>query len=92
MDPQHLKPLYETLHRYAGWLDRERSSVLVRADVEALGAAIETSADPLPLLQTLDANLARLPSGAVRKMMRAASLKIHRAIADLPQNAERVER
>ncbi len=28
-----LKPLYDTLHRYAGWLDRERQSVAVRNDV-----------------------------------------------------------
>ena len=82
MDPQAVKPLYETIHRYAGWLDRERSSVLVRADVEALGTAIDACADPLPLLVALDIDLGRLPSGAVRKMMRAASAKLRRAVAN----------
>ena len=82
MDMETLKPLFETLHRYAGWLDRERSSVMVRADVEALGIAIDTSADPTMLLQTLDTDLARLPSGEVRKMLRAASAKIRRAVEE----------
>jgi hypothetical protein len=58
-----LKLLYDTLQRYAGWLDRERTSVMVRADVEALGAAIHTGADPWPLVHALDTNIARLPSG-----------------------------
>ena len=58
-----LKQLYATLQRYAGWLDRERTSVMIRADVQALGAAIETRADPSPLLQSLDTNIARYPAG-----------------------------
>jgi hypothetical protein len=82
VDPQTLKPLYDALHRYAGWLDRERSSVTVRADVQALGTAIDSCADPTPLLQTLDANLARLPSGEMRKMLRAASAKMRRALTE----------
>lgn len=84
MDPQALKPLYDTLHRYAGWLDRGRRSVMVRADVEALGAAIEACVDPTPSLQALDTNLARLPSGDLRKMLRAASAEIRRAVAEHP--------
>ena len=80
MTPDALKPLYETLHRYAGWLDRERQSVMVRNDVLAIGVAIETGMDPAPLLRTLDADLARLPSGEVRKMLRAASAKIATAL------------
>lgn len=77
-----LKPLYDTLHRYAGWLDRERTSVMVRADVEALGTALETGADPTLLLQALDTTLARLPGSQLRKMLRATSAEIRRAIAD----------
>ena len=77
-----LKPLYDTLHRYAGWLDRERPSVMVRADVRALGAAIETCADPSPLLQSLDTNIARLPSGELRKMLRVAAGQMRRALAE----------
>ncbi len=75
-----LTPLYEKLQRYAGWLDRERMSVIVRADVEALGAAINTCADPWPLLHALDTNIARLPSGAMRKMLRIAASEMRRAL------------
>lgn len=86
MNPQELQPLYDTLHRYAGWLDRERTSVMVRADVKALGTAIETSADPTPLLESLDTNLARLPGGDLRKMLRAASAKIRDALTVQHEN------
>ena len=82
MDPEQLKPLYDALHRYAGWLDRDRTSVMVRADVQALGTAIDTCADPTPLLQALDTDLARLPSGELRKILRAASAKIRLALAE----------
>ena len=77
-----LKPLYDTLQRYAGWLNRERTSVMVRADVDALGAAINTCADPLPLLQALDTNIARLPSGELRKLLRVAASEMRRALAE----------
>jgi hypothetical protein len=80
VDEQTLKPLYDSLHRYAGWLDRERTSAMVRADVQALGVAIAASADPTLLLQALDTNLARLPSGELRKMLRTVSGKIRRAV------------
>ena len=77
-----LKPLYDTLQRYAGWLDRARTSVMVRADVEALGTAINACADPWPLLYALDMNIARLPSGAMRKMLRVAASEMRRALAE----------
>ena len=83
MDPgsaEALKQRHDTLQRYAGWLDRERTSVMVRADVRALGAAIETCADPLPLLQALDTNIARLPAGELRKMLRVAAGEMRRAL------------
>ena len=85
MDPggaEALKPLYDTLHRYAGWLDRERTSAMVRADVKALGVAIESRADPSTLLQSLDVNIARLPGGGLRKMLRAAADQLRRALAE----------
>ena len=82
MDPETLKLLFGTLQRYAGWLDRERTSVLVRSDVQALGAALDTRADPSPLLQALDTNLARLPSGEVRKMLRVTAGQMRRALAE----------
>lgn len=84
MDPQAVKPLYEALHRYAGWLDRERASVQVRADVAALGVALDARADPTPLLQALDTNLARLPGSDLRKILRTAAGKIRRAVEAQP--------
>lgn len=75
MDPRSLgtsaglKVLHDNLQRYSGWLGRERTSAMVRADVEALGAAIEARADASLLLQSLDINLARLPKGECRKML-----------------------
>jgi hypothetical protein len=77
-----LKPLYDTLQRYAGWLDRERTSVMVRADVEALGTVINMCADPWPLLQALETNIARLPSGELRKLLRVAASQMRRALAE----------
>jgi hypothetical protein len=82
VDAQSLKQLHATLQRYAGWLDRERVSVTVRADVQALGAAIEGGTDALPSLQSLDTNIARLPSGELRKMLRAAAVQMRRALAE----------
>ena len=77
-----LKPLGDRLQRYAGWLDRERTSVTVRADAEALGVAINTCADPFPLLHALETNIARLPSGELRKMLRVAASEMRRSLAE----------
>jgi len=82
VDPDALKQLYGTLQRYAGWLDRERTSVMVRADVQALGIAIDARVDPSPLLQALDTNIARLPSGELRKMLRVAAGQVRLALAE----------
>ena len=82
MDHQALKPIYDQLHRYAGWLDRGRPSVTVRTDVQALGTAVDAGADPMPLLEVLNANLARLPSGELRKILRAASAKFRCALTE----------
>ena len=76
-----LKPLYDTLQRYAGWLDRARTSVMVRADVEALVAAIYTCADLLPLLHALDTNIARLPGGRCGRCCRRRD-EMRRALAE----------
>ena len=63
------RPLYE-LDRYAGWLAKGRVSVAVRADVQALGAAMDAGSDTSLLLLTLDKDIGRLPSGDIRKMLR----------------------
>ena len=80
MDLQLVSALYDTLQRYAGWLDRDRTSVLVRADVAALGAALDASDDPGPPLRSLEANLARLPGGDLRKMLRTVAGKLRQAV------------
>lgn len=85
MDPgsaDTLKQLYDTLQRYAGWLNRERPSATVRADVQALGIAIEAGTDPSPLLEILETNIARLPSGEMRKMLRVAAGQMRRVLAE----------
>jgi hypothetical protein len=45
-------------------------SVAVRADVQALGAAMDAGSDTSVLLLTLDKDIGRLPSGDIRKMLR----------------------
>jgi hypothetical protein len=55
---------------------------MVRADVQALGAALETCADPSPPLQSLEMNIARLPSGELRKMLRVVASQMRRALAE----------
>jgi hypothetical protein len=45
-------------------------SVAVRADVQALGAAMDAGIDTSVLLLTLDKDIGRLPSGDIRKMLR----------------------
>jgi hypothetical protein len=74
------KELVGTLQRYAGWLDRGRSSMQVRADVQALCDAIDACADASPLLAALDTNIARLPSGETRKMLRVTAGRMRRAL------------
>jgi hypothetical protein len=60
------------LERYAGWLAKDHVSVVVRADVQALGAAIEAGQETPLLVLTLDKDIGRLPSGDLRKMLRKA--------------------
>lgn len=84
MEPETVRAHYDALERLAGWLGRDRASVTVRADVKALGIAIDTCADPGPLLQALEADLVRLPGGDLRKMMRAVSKKVRLAVAAPP--------
>jgi hypothetical protein len=65
------RPLFD-LERYAGWLAKDHVSVVVRADVQALGAAVVAGNETSLLLLTLDKNIKRLPSGDLRKMLRKA--------------------
>jgi hypothetical protein len=60
------------LQRYAGWLAKDHASVAVRADVRALGEAMDTGNETAPWLQVLDKDIERLPSGGIRKMLRRA--------------------
>jgi hypothetical protein len=47
-------------------------SVAIRADVRTLVEAIDFGNDTSLLLLTLDRNIARLPGGDIRKMLRKA--------------------
>lgn len=79
-DAEARKRIFLVLQRYAGWLAKDHASVRVRADVQALGTAIDTAADTSALLQALDADIGRLPSGGIRKMLRIALGDIRTAI------------
>jgi hypothetical protein len=72
------------LERFAGWLGKDQVSAAVRADVKALGAAMNAGGETSLLLLTLDKNIARLPSGDVRKIVRKALTEI-RAVLE-PSN------
>lgn len=81
-DAPDVKTLYEALCRYAGWLNRERHARLVRTDVESLGSAIATNSDPRPHLEKLEANIARLPGGEVRLMIRKVVVQMRQAFEE----------
>jgi hypothetical protein len=83
MDGPMLRSLYGALERYAGWLDRDRPSVAVRACVHSLGAAIDARADASALLSELDTAISRLPGGEMRKMLRVTAGQIRRALDEL---------
>jgi len=77
------------LQRYAGWLAKGHASVAVRADVQALGVAIDTGNKALPALQALDNDLGRLPSGGIRKMLRQALEEIRAVLEPTGIDAEK---
>src|SRR2546428_6473993 len=64
--------LLAELQRYSGWLAKDHASVAVRADVRALGAAIDAGTECSQLLEVLDKDIERLPGGGIRKMLRKA--------------------
>lgn len=74
------RPFFE-LERYAGWLAKSHVAVAVRADVRALGAAMNVGHETSLLLLTLDKDIARLPSGDMRKMLRRALGEIRAVLA-----------
>jgi hypothetical protein len=80
MDVPALRSLCLGLQRYAGWLHRDRASIAVRTDVQALGAAIDAGADASALLSSLEATIARLPGGDTRMMLRVTAGQIRRAL------------
>jgi hypothetical protein len=74
-----IRPLSD-LERYAGWLAKDHVSVAVRADVQALGAAMDLGNETALVLLTLDKDIGRLPSGDLRKMLRKALAEIRAAL------------
>ncbi len=82
MNVEAITPLYQALQRYAGWLDRARPSVDVRADVVTLETAIANGGEIAAMLDGLDASIGRLPTGAVRTMLRTTAADFRRALED----------
>ena len=79
-DADAIRRLMSDLQRYAGWLAKDRASVAVRVDVQALGAAMDTGNETLLWLVTLDKDIGRLPSGDLRTMLRKTLGKIRTAL------------
>jgi hypothetical protein len=57
-------------------LNRDRPSVVVRADVAALGLAISSGLDTRAPLDAVDEGLKRLPGGSMKKMLRVTAAKV----------------
>jgi hypothetical protein len=55
---------------------------MVRADVQALGVPIEACTGTSAVFQALDTNIARLPGGDLRKMLRVAAGKVSSALVE----------
>lgn len=68
------------VERYAGWLAKDHGSTAVKAGVRALDVAVQTGTEISAVLETLDQDIARLPSGSVRKMMREHMVKVHASV------------
>lgn len=81
-------PPLEALDRYAGWLGRDRLSVAIRADVVALGEAMGAGTGASTCLRTLDDDIARLPAGGMRPLLRKAVVTMRETLTpgggDLP--------
>ena len=82
MNVEAITRLYRALQRYAGWLDRSRPTVDVRADVVTLGTAIATGGEIAALLGGVDASIGRLPTGPLRTMLRTTAADFRRAVED----------
>lgn len=91
-DAEALKRLLSELQRYAGWLAKDHASVAVRGDVQALGAAMDTGNETSLLLQALDKDIGRLPSGGLRKMLRRALGEIRAVLDPTGIDAEKGDR
>jgi len=92
VDAEATRRLLSELQRYAGWLAKDHVSVAVRADVQALGAAMDTGNETSLLLQALDKDIGRLPSGGVRTMLRRALKEIRAVLGPTGVDGERGDR
>ena len=81
--------LLSELQKYAGWLAKDHASVAVRADVRALGEAMDTGSETASWLEVLHKDIERLPSGGIRKMLRRALGEIRPMLA--PSGMDRLE-
>ena len=91
-DADALRRLSSELQRYAGWLAKDHASAAVRADVQALGAAMDTGNDTSLLLLALDKDIGRLPSGGIRTMLRRALGEIRAVLGPTGVDGDRGDR
>ena len=91
-DADALRRLSSDLQRYAGWLAKDHASAAVRADVQALGAAMDTGNDTSLLLLALDKDIGRLPSGGIRTMLRRALGEIRAVLGPTGADRDRGDR
>lgn len=98
MNLETITVLYQALERYAGWLDRAGPSADVRDAVATLGTAIANGGEISAPLGGVEASIGRLPTGAVRNMLRSTAAEFRRAfeapqigadcrVPDLPDDA-----
>jgi hypothetical protein len=81
MDPQALMPLQHARSMH-GWLDRDRTPVVVRTDLAPLGTALKRRS--LAPLADARPQLARLPSAELRTLLRKTSAELRRAVEAQP--------
>ncbi len=81
-DPEAFRRPLSEVSKYAGWLSKNHVSTAVRADVEALSAALDAGHEPSLLLLTLSTNVARLPGGGIRTMLKKAVDEVRSALAE----------
>lgn len=92
-DADALRRLLSELQRYSGWLAKDHASAAVRADVQALGAAMDTGNDTsLGYCCAPQGHRATAPAGGIRTMLQRALGEIRAEIGPTGVDRERGDR